>query len=126
MSATLNTVIHTRGFSATPAISEHLNRRFTLALERFSDLITRIDVYMKDLNGSEKGGEDQSVVVSVKLRGHPELVTETTTHDLYMSLSLAARRTRRVVGRTLKRYNRFNRMAIDQLCFPRSTSVDMS
>jgi ribosomal subunit interface protein len=116
----MSIVINTQGFTVTPALRAHVNRRFGLALARFDDRIIHLEVFMKDLNGSGKGGEDQSVLVSVSLRGLPKVITETVTDDLYRSVSIAARRTRRSVQRSLRRYDRIDRHGIGQLCLPSS------
>lgn len=126
MSLKSRVTIHSQGFSVTPAIREHLHQRFSLALERFEEQILRIDVFMKDLNGTEKRGEDQSVLVKVKLRAQSDVITETTTHDLYLSISLAARRTRRIVGRAVKRHRRIERVDKQQRSFPASELVTTS
>lgn len=118
MNKSMTTVINAQGFSVTPAIRAHLNRRFQLALERFSHRIIHLEVFMKDLNGAGKGGEDQSVLVSVSVHGQPKIITETVTDDLYHSISLAARRTRRAVSRSLNRHDKINRRSIDQIYLP--------
>ena len=120
------TVVNAQGFTVTPAIRAHIGRRFKLALERFNNRIIHLEVFMKDLNGSDKGGEDQMVLVSVKLRGQPRVITETVSHDLYLSISKAARRTRRAVSRALSRHDRINRRAADPLCLPPSMTTDIA
>jgi|GEM_PF-1781397 len=119
MSNMLSTVINAQGFTVTPSIRAHLSHRFALALERYNHRIMHLEVFMKDLNGTGKGGEDQSVLVSVSLRGQPKIVTESVTDDLYRSISMAARRTRRAVSRALNRNDRINRRSIGQICLPR-------
>ena len=124
MSQTITPVIHAQGFSATPAIRTHLINRFTQALLKFNDRILQVDIFMKDLNGTGKGGEDQSVLVSVSLRGLPRVVTETVSHDLYRSLSIASRRTGRAVRRSVRRHDRINRRAIAQAYFSDSSEAE--
>jgi ribosomal subunit interface protein len=126
MSKLMTTVINAQGFTITPAIRSHLNRRFESAFEHFADRIIHLEVFMKDLNGTGKGGEDQSVLVSVSLRGHRKVITESVTHDLYLSISMAARRTRRAVHRALDRRGRINRETADQLCFPPAMAADIA
>jgi len=126
MSLVMTTVINAQGFAVTPAIRAHLNRRFELALVRFTDRIIHIEVFMKDLNGTGKGGEDQSVLVSVSLRGQPKVVTETVSDDLYHSISVAARRTRRAVQRAVSRHDRIERQSVSRLCLPHTPTTDMA
>ena len=126
MSTMMTTVINAQGFTVTPAIRAHLTRRFTLALERYQNRIIHLEVFMKDLNSPSKGGEDQSVLVSVSLRGQPKVITETVSHDLYHSISMAAKRTRRAVVRSLDRHDRINRRAVEQLCLPPSMTTGIA
>jgi len=127
MNKVMSTVINAQGFTVTPSIREHLSHRFALALERYKHRIIHLEVFMKDLNGTGKGGEDQSVLVSVSLRGQPKVITESVTDDLYRSISMAARRTRRAVNRALNRSDRIDRRSTGQIVLPRpreQTSAD--
>jgi putative sigma-54 modulation protein len=126
MSKLMTTVINAQGFTVTPAIRAHLNRRFESALERFNHRIIHLEVFLKDLNGAGKGGEDQSVLVSVSLRGHPRVITETVSDDLYRSISMAARRTRRAVHHALDRGDRISRETAEQLYLPPTAAAEMS
>lgn len=125
MSKLMTTVINAQGFAVTPAIRAHLNRRFESALERFNNRIIHLEVFLKDLNGAGKGGEDQSVLVSVSLRGHPRVITETVTDDLYLSISMAARRTRRAVHRALDRRDHMSRQTAEQLYLPPTATAEI-
>lgn len=125
MSKLMTTVINAQGFTVTPAIRAHLNRRFGSALERFNNRIIHLEVFLKDLNGAGKGGEDQSVLVSVSLRGHPRVITETVTDDLYLSISMAARRTRRAVHRALDRRDHMSRQTAEQLYLPPTATAEI-
>jgi len=126
MSKLMTTVINAQGFTVTPAIRAHLNRRFESALARFNNRIIHLEVFLKDLNGAGKGGEDQSVLVSVSLRGHPRVITETVADDLYLSISMAARRTRRAVHRALDRRERISRQTAELLCLPSTATAEIS
>jgi ribosomal subunit interface protein len=126
MSKLMTTVINAQGFAVTPAIRSHLNRRFESALERFNSRIIHLEVFLKDLNGAGKGGEDQSVLVSVSLRGHPRVITETVTDDLYLSISMAARRTRRAVHRALDRRDQMSRQTAELLYLPPTATAEIS
>jgi ribosome-associated translation inhibitor RaiA len=126
MSKLMTTVINARGFAVTPAIRAHLNRRFEAALELFNNRIIHLEVFLKDLNGAGKGGEDQSVLVSVSLRGQPRVITETVTDDLYLSISMAARRTRRAVHRALERPDHMSRQTAERLYLPSTATAEIS
>jgi ribosomal subunit interface protein len=118
--------IRSQGFSITSAIRAHLERRFTLALDEFSGRITRVDVSLKDLNGADKGGEDKSVLVHVQLPAQAPVTVETTSHDLYLAISLGARRTRRALFRSLRRHQRFERAEVRRFRLPGPVDTAMS
>ena len=118
--------IRSQGFSITSAIRAHLERRFTLALDEFSDRITRVNVFLKDINGAHKGGEDKSVLVHVQLPAQAPVTVETTSRDLYLAISLAARRTRRALFRSLRRHQRFERAEGRRFRLPGSVDTALS
>jgi len=118
--------IRSQGFSITSPIRAHLERRFTLALDEFSDRITRVNVFLKDINGAHKGGEDKSVLVHVQLPAQAPVTVETTSHDLYLAISLAARRTRRALFRSLRRQQRFERAKVRRFRLPGSVDTALS
>lgn len=99
----MTTIIHSKGFPLTSEARAHLMRRFTFALHRFEDQITMTEVYFKDLNGAGKGGEDKSVLV------------KTVSHDLYIAISVAAKRCKRAVRRNLKFSRRIRHMGLRQV-----------
>jgi ribosome-associated translation inhibitor RaiA len=111
----MTTIIHSKGFPLTSEARAHLMRRFTFALHRFEDKITMTEVYFKDLNGAGKGGEDKSVLVKIRLRGRPPVVVETVSHDLYIAISVAAKRCKRAVRRNLKFSRRIRHMGLRQV-----------
>ena len=99
----MTTILHFRGLKADQAFRAHVTRRFTFALCRFEDQITLTEIFFKDLNGDTKGGEDQQVLVRIRLRGQPTVVVEATSFDVNIAVSVAAKRAKRAVKRTLKR-----------------------
>ena len=99
----MTTILHFRGFETDRAFRAHVTRRFTFALYRFEDQITLTEIFFKDLNGATKGGEDQQVLVRIRLRGRPEVVVEATSFDVNIAVSVAAKRSKRAVKRALKR-----------------------
>ena len=51
---------------------------------------------------ADKGGEDKSVLVKIRLRGRPTVVIETVSHDVCIAINIAAKRCKRAVRRSLK------------------------
>lgn len=105
----MQTIIHSQGFSVTDPIKAHLSRRLSLAIGQFDRNITKVNVFLKDINGAGKGGEDKNVLVEIHLRAQAPLVVEETSNDLYMAISIAARKARRALKRTMHRLRRFDR-----------------
>lgn len=109
------TIIHSKGFPLTSEARAHLMRRFTFALSRFEDKITLTEVFFKDLNGAVKGGEDKSILVKVRLRGRPPVVVETVSHDVHIAISVAAKRCKRAVRRSLRQSRQFRHTGLQQV-----------
>jgi ribosomal subunit interface protein len=100
-------IVRSQNFPLTEAIHAHLERRFTAALNQFGDRVTRINIFLKDLNGAGKGGEDKCVLVNIQLPAQAPVIVETTSNDLYSAINIAARRSGRSVKRALRRQQRF-------------------
>lgn len=110
----MTTIIQASGISLSEAIRSHLIRRFTLALRRHGDRIRRVNVFLGDVNGN-KGGQDKRVLVSVELPDRSVVTVENYSHNLYVAISVAARRTQRAVRRTLRRQREFERQRLSEL-----------
>jgi ribosome-associated translation inhibitor RaiA len=111
-------IIRSQGFSVTEAIRAHLMRRFSVALHQFDAGAMRLSVYLKDLNGGDKGGMDKCVLVNIQIPSLEPITVETTSHDLYIAISLGARRTRRALQRALRRHRHLERRVVRQPQLP--------
>jgi len=100
-------IVRSQNFPLTEAIHAHLERRFSAALNQFGDRVTRINIFLKDLNGAAKGGEDKCVLVNIQLPAQAPVIIETTSNDLYSAINIAARRSVRSIKRALRRQQRF-------------------
>jgi ribosomal subunit interface protein len=105
----MRTIIHSQNISLTDAIRAHLERRLSVALRRFDQRISFVEVYIKDLNGADKGVNDKSVLIKTRVPGLPAVIVENTSDDLYASISVAARRSKRALKRALRRQQRIER-----------------
>lgn len=66
------------------ALAESYRTKVESSLSRFSERITRVEVYMSDLNGDKGGQDDKQCVLEARLNGvHPLAVThQAPTIDL--------------------------------------------
>jgi ribosomal subunit interface protein len=94
--------IFSRGIPLTEAIRAHTQQRLTHALNQHADHVGTVKVQIQDINGP-RGGRDKECLVMVGLLPSKSLVIKEVHSDLYVAVSLAADRVKRVVGRTLAR-----------------------
>lgn len=104
----MNIRIQTQGFTLTPAIAAWTHDRLSRSLQRYSEDITSIDVYLKDINGP-KGGQDKQALVRVQLRSGSPVFVETPHADMYAAIDLSSRRVQRTVRRLFKKKLRLAR-----------------
>ena len=90
--------VHAQGFTLTPAITEHAERRLRFALKHAADQVRQVTVRLADVNGP-RGGIDKKCSVHIMLNGVPDIVTEDTEADMYIAINRAIDR----VGRTVLR-----------------------
>ena len=110
----MNITAKAHDFELSEAIAGFAHDQLSAALNRFSDGIVFVDVYMKDTNGP-RGGVDKQVLVRVRLRNRQLITTETTDENLYVAIRRGAKRTRRVVRRTLKKSARIKKRRLRSL-----------
>lgn len=90
------------------AIDEFARDQVRSALQRFSENILAVDVFMKDANGP-KGGVDMQALVRVRLRNRQVIALETAHENLYAAIKKGCRRTQRAVRRHLRKSQRIRR-----------------
>ena len=106
--------VQTQGFDLTSAIDEHVKRQLARKLGPMQDQIFAIDVFLGDINGP-KGGEDKKALVSVQLTSRLAVRFEAIHTDLYAAVSVAARRAKHSVKRTLRKHNRMKKAELREL-----------
>ena len=109
MERTASIIIHSKGFTCTTAIREYVESRLSRALRRYQADISQVNVYLDDLNGALKGGEDKHVLIQVLLHKCSSVVVEAVSADLYQSISMASGRSRRTIKRSLRRQAQLER-----------------
>jgi ribosomal subunit interface protein len=88
--------------SLTPALQDYVERRFTAALGRFGDRVTRVTVRLSDDNAL-KGGVDKHCRVELAMPRKRELVIDERQPDMYTAIDLASDRTSRALAREVGR-----------------------
>ena len=89
-------------------LDEYVAQTMHNSLDRLSEDILSIDVFMKDVNGP-KGGIDKQVVIRIHLRNRRQLVVETLGDNLRSALRRGAKRAKRAVRRSLDKSRRVER-----------------
>lgn len=98
----MNIEIRTRGFSLTPGLRTHVERRLEFALDRHAERITRVRVVVGDVNGP-RGGADKRCRVEVRLRGGGTVHATVVDADAYVAIGTAAHRAARALARAVDR-----------------------
>ncbi|NNC65427.1 MAG: hypothetical protein HKN84_11625, partial [Gammaproteobacteria bacterium] len=87
----MNITTSTQDFESTEAIDGFLRRQLQDSLQRFSEGVISIDVFMKDTNGP-RGGADKQVLIRVQMRNRQQLALETTHENLYAAIKSGIKR----------------------------------
>jgi ribosome-associated translation inhibitor RaiA len=86
-----------QGVSMSPALEEHINRQLQRVDRRFGERLTRIEVYLTDVNGP-KGGLNKLCKLEARPRGGDPLMAELLQEDAYDAVSGAVKRLESVLG----------------------------
>ena len=86
-----------QGVSTSPALEEHINRQLQSVDRRFGERLTRIEVYLTDVNGP-KGGLNKQCKLEARPRGGDPLMAELLHEDTYDAVSGAVKRLESVLG----------------------------
>lgn len=104
----MNITTRAQDFEMSQAIDQFARDQVRAALQRFSEDITAVDVFMKDCNGP-KGGVDKQVLIRVRLRNRQAIALETAHENLYAAVKNGCKRTRRTVRRQLRKAQRIQK-----------------
>ena len=110
----MNITSRAQGFELSSAIDTFVRDEVRSALERFTEEIVSVDVFMKDTNGP-KGGIDKQVVMRVQMRGRQQITLQTTREDLYVAVRISIKRAKRAVRRNLRKARRFEKLSLRRL-----------
>ena len=104
--------VNSPDFKLTPALKQRLKRRITFALNRFSDRIRLVKVWLRDINGP-KGGIDKVCRILVEGSAGWVVPVEVTRQDAYEAIDFAGERVNRAVTRRVSKHkNRIRRRPV--------------
>jgi putative sigma-54 modulation protein len=98
----MNIEIHARRVPLSRKLRKSTERRIRSALTRFDERITRVSLWLSDVNGP-KGGNDKNCQVQIVMSGKPDVVIEETRENLYLAINRAIERAGQTVVRKLDR-----------------------
>lgn len=98
--------MHSQGFTLTPGLRAHVEKRLAYALSNGDGSILRVSVRLSDVNGP-RGGDDKRCLIEVRLKHAPAVVIEDVEADLYVAIDRAAERAGRTLARRLARQRMF-------------------
>ena len=104
----MNVSAHPQGLSLTPAIDSHVKRRIADALWLYESRIRRIDIYLRKVAGTLRGGS-MTAKVRLQLHGRRTVTVRAVDNDLHRAVTRAARRAHKATKRAIRRQTRIER-----------------
>ena len=98
----MNIEIQARRVPLSRALRNYTERRIRFALARFDERITRVSLWLSDVNGP-KGGNVKNCQLQIVMTGKPDVVIEETRENLYVAINRAIDRAGQTVVRKLDR-----------------------
>jgi ribosomal subunit interface protein len=93
--------IRAKDFTLTDGIRLHIERRLGIALDRFTQRVCVVRVWIGDVNGPKHGADDKFCRLAVQLT-HGRAVLEERAADLYVAIDRAAHRVRQKIAREVR------------------------
>lgn len=109
--------IRSRGFVLTDGIRAHTERRLSFALDRFSQEVRTVLVWVWDVNGHKGGGDDKHCRIAVQLRRGTVMLEERAA-DLYVAIDRAVHAASQTIARDGERVCRPTRLRRRAVEFP--------
>lgn len=79
---------HAEGVQRSQALEQHVRERLGRLERRYADRVTRIRVFLKDVN-ADKGGVDKVCTMEARPAGHDPIAVEAQDDDLYRAVRAA-------------------------------------
>ena len=110
-----------RNITGHETFTSSISKRMEVALHRFSDRISRLELHLSDENGHRNGQNDKQCMMEARIEGrHPIAVTH-LAETLDQAIYGAADKMVRLIDKTLDRTLDRQRHGSDPLRVPRST-----
>lgn len=93
---------HADGVERSPALEEHVQERLARLDRRYGERLTRIRVFLKDVNAG-KGGIDKVCTMEARPAGRDPFVVEAQDADLYAAVRDAEGKLERALDHRLAR-----------------------
>lgn len=100
MKIQLNTDHHLRG---DESLSQHVEGVIDHSLGRYRNQVTRVEVHLRDVNGTKTGGGDKHCTIEARLEGRPPVAATEDADNMRAAISGAARKLQRVLDSSLGR-----------------------
>lgn len=91
-----------KGFEPSSELRDHMEERLSTTLDRFTERIARVNVFLADENGP-KNGLDKSIRLVIDIERLPLIVVEERGELWYAVLDQAAERALHAVSRQIDR-----------------------
>lgn len=82
---------------------DKLQDALKLELNRFSENITRVDVYLSDENSNKPGPDDKKCLLEARVEGRPPVVAEATANNYELAVDAALGRLKSSLYRIFER-----------------------
>ena len=113
----MTTIIRCPDFPFTNALRTHLGSRFDHAFRNYRDQASVVEVSIRSLRKDAHNGDDVHVHVRIELAGMETITVTAVSHDEYIAVTIAARRSRRAVKRAIRRHERIEQRGLRLLAY---------
>ena len=98
-------------FPLSRFMRSHLESRFRHEFAKYRAQVSLLEVSIRSLHQNASPGDDVLVHVKARLRGMDNVVITAVSHDAYRAINTAARRSRHVVRREIRRQRQMQKRA---------------
>ena len=73
----------------TQKMKDYVRETVDKNLDRFKDVITRVEVHFSDQNGNKKGPKDKKCVIEARLKGMSPIAVSSQEDDIHKAVAFA-------------------------------------
>lgn len=100
MTIQVNTDNH---ISATEGVAGHIEEIINNTLNRFDEHLTRVEVHLKDINGSKSDGTpDVHCTLEARMKGRDPIIVNNEAETVHQSVKGAADKMKALLGKTIE------------------------